>query len=125
MLVVEAPREVTQPLRGHTARLWCSVQAGAAGIRGFSSTCSLIMVWTRWAMASIILLAVQRALTVLVSLVILLSLIALLGPGAQFPIGESGPSDAGRWARRGSGAGPPGPFKEHLGFSILLIGNLI
>lgn len=76
-------------------------------------------------MPIIVLLAFQRALTVLVSLVILLSLIALLVPRAQLPTGESGPSGAGRWAGRGSGAGPTDPFKEHLGFNILLIGNII
>ncbi|XP_017587801.1 PREDICTED: uncharacterized protein LOC108446237 [Corvus brachyrhynchos] len=112
MLVVEAPCEVTQPPRGHTARLWWSVQAGAAGIGGFSSTCGLIMLWTRWAMASITLLAVQRALAVLVSLVILLSLIALLGPGAQLPIGESGPpaAMAARSGDPGAGSDSPRPY---------------
>ncbi|XP_030145857.4 uncharacterized protein [Taeniopygia guttata] len=72
------------------------------------------MAWARWSMASIVLLALQRALTVLVSLVILLSLIALLAPRAQSPVGESGPSGAAM----DGGSEDPGAGSDSPGFYV-------
>ncbi|KAL2296277.1 hypothetical protein Nmel_018577 [Mimus melanotis] len=71
------------------------------------------MVCTRWAKASLLLLALQRALAILVSLVILLSLIVLLDPGAQFSPGESGPLGAamdGGSGDPGDGSDSPGSY---------------
>nr|XP_030145857.3 uncharacterized protein LOC115498193 isoform X2 [Taeniopygia guttata] len=72
------------------------------------------MAWAQWSMASIVLLALQRALTVLVSLVILLSLIALLAPRAQSPVGESGPSGAAM----DGGSEDPGAGSDSPGFYV-------
>ncbi|XP_064256576.1 uncharacterized protein LOC135287157 isoform X2 [Passer domesticus] len=63
------------------------------------------MMWTRWSMATIVLLAFQRALTVLVSLVILLSLIALLVPRAQLPTAVDGGN-----GDPGAGSDSSGPY---------------
>ncbi|XP_023796664.1 uncharacterized protein LOC111938927 [Cyanistes caeruleus] len=66
------------------------------------------MTWTRWAMVTIVLLALQRALTVLVSLVILLSLAALLAPRAQPPMEEA--AVAGGSGDPGAGSDSPGSY---------------
>ncbi|KAL9823417.1 uncharacterized protein GJ701_015743 isoform 2-T2 [Geothlypis trichas] len=71
------------------------------------------MVWGRWSMAGIVLLALQRALAVLVSLVILLALIALLAPGAPLPSGEAGAAGeavVGGNGDAGAGSDSPGPL---------------
>ncbi|KAF2976419.1 hypothetical protein EK904_014002 [Melospiza melodia maxima] len=59
----------------------------------------------RWSMAGIVLLALQRALTVLVTLMILLSLIALLSPSAQGPSAVAGGN-----GDPGAGFDSPGPY---------------
>ncbi|CAN8205760.1 unnamed protein product [Coccothraustes coccothraustes] len=71
------------------------------------------MMWRQRSPTSLLLLELQRALTVLMALVILVSLIALLAPRAQLPTAEPGPSGAavaGGNGDPGAGSDSPGPY---------------